>query len=76
MKAHNTKRARNLSIRRRPVPGHVDWRCVDCHQLLGVLRDGQIQIRFSRGADYIVSVPAAATCSSCGAVNTTMSNHD
>ena len=46
-----------------------DWRCTRCAKLLGVCRDGRMHLRFARGHDYLVSLPATATCRGCGTLN-------
>ena len=50
-------------------PSNPDWRCAGCGKLLGVRRDGQMQIRFARGHQYLASFPVTATCRSCGTLN-------
>ena len=46
-----------------------EWRCDDCGKLLGILRDGRLYIRFSRGPQYLVGFPATSSCPGCGAMN-------
>ena len=45
------------------------WRCTSCGKLLGVVEGGLLSIRFARGYDYRVGLPAKATCWRCGVVN-------
>ena len=51
----------------------VDWRCTGCRRLLGRRLGEQLHIRLSKAAgdsyDYIVSLPARATCRACGTAN-------
>jgi hypothetical protein len=37
--------------------------------MLGVIADGLLHIRFARHHEYLVALPAIATCKSCGAIN-------
>ena len=54
----------------RSAPGTRDaWRCSRCGKLLGVLMGQRLQIQFARGHDYLVSLPATATCRDCHALN-------
>lgn len=46
-----------------------DWRCMGCGKLLGVRRDGVMHLSFARGHEYLVSLPATATCRRCGTLN-------
>ena len=45
-----------------------EWRC-KCGKLLGVLDGGRLQIRFSRGYQYMVGFPVSTVCRDCGALN-------
>lgn len=47
----------------------TDWRCHRCDRLLGRREAGRVHIRFSRGAEYLASLPVTATCRGCGALN-------
>ena len=51
-----------------------DWRCNCCGKLLGVRRDGLIHVSFARGHEYLVSLPATATCRGCGTLNQATAN--
>ena len=58
----------------RPASGIADdasWRCAGCARLLGILRDGQLHIRFARGHEYIAALPTSCICRQCGALNRT-----
>lgn len=55
-------------IARSPATGG-EWRCVQCGQLLAVLREGRLHIRFARGHEYLVGFPATSKCRSCGSLN-------
>lgn len=46
-----------------------EWRCRDCGKLLGVLRGGRLEMRWSRGDQCLVGFPVTATCRGCGAMN-------
>ena len=46
-----------------------DWRCHRCRKLLGRLKNGVMHLRFERGHEYIVSLPATATCRGCNSLN-------
>lgn len=46
-----------------------DWRCTGCGKLLGIHRDGLMHLSFARGHEYLVSLPATATCRGCGTLN-------
>lgn len=46
-----------------------EWRCVRCRKLLGVVENGRLYIRFSKGYQYIVGFPANCVCRSCNALN-------
>lgn len=47
----------------------IEWRCTCCAKLLGIRRGGRMHLRFARGHEYLVSLPATATCRGCGALN-------
>lgn len=47
----------------------TDWRCTTCGKLLGTRTGDRIRITFARGHDYIVGLPAVATCRGCGKLN-------
>ena len=51
-----------------------DWRCMGCGKLLGVRRDGVMHLSFARGHEYLVSLPATATCRGCGTLNQATAN--
>ena len=65
--AHPTGQARRAA----GVSNHhgTEWRCTRCDKLLGICRDGQLHLRFARGHEYFVSLPAVATCRGCGTLN-------
>lgn len=46
-----------------------EWRCRTCSKLLGVTSKNRLQIRFARGHQYAVGLPAATTCRGCGTLN-------
>lgn len=46
-----------------------EWRCSCCGKLLGVLRNGELHLRFSQGHEYLVALPATCTCRCCKTLN-------
>lgn len=46
-----------------------EWRCTKCEKLLGVLQRGRIHIRFARGHEYLVGLPASSVCRHCRTLN-------
>lgn len=46
-----------------------EWRCRCCNKLLGLLEGDRLHIRFARGHEYIVGVPATSVCRSCRTLN-------
>jgi ribosomal protein S27E len=46
-----------------------EWRCTQCGKLLGRTEGGRLRVRFSRKHEYMVALPATATCWGCGALN-------
>jgi phage FluMu protein Com len=46
-----------------------EWRCTGCQKLLGVVRDGRLQLRFARGYEYLVGFPATSVCCRCRTLN-------
>jgi phage FluMu protein Com len=46
-----------------------DWRCTQCHKLLGVIYHKRIHLRFSGKHQYIVARPASTICPRCGTLN-------
>ena len=47
----------------------TEWRCSRCSKLLGVLRDGRLHLKFARGHEYLVGVPATGACRGCRTLN-------
>jgi len=45
------------------------WRCTRCGALLACRRDGRLHVRFARGHEYIVGLPATTRCRFCQTVN-------
>ena len=60
---------RHATVSRGHVSSAADWRCSGCGCLLGVRRDGRLQVRLARGHQYLVSLPSQATCRGCGTLN-------
>ena len=54
-----------------PKSPRDEWRCTSCNRLLGIHRDGGLQIKFARGYEYLVALPATCTCRGCGTLNRT-----
>ena len=52
-----------------PFPEHLtteqQWRCERCNKLLGLIRAGRLHIRFARGNEYLVALPATCVCRGC-----------
>ena len=46
-----------------------EWRCTRCHKLLGVLHEGRLHLRFTRGHEYLVGFPATGVCRACRTLN-------
>ena len=46
-----------------------EWRCERCGRLLGILEEGRLHIKFSRGGEYLVSFPVTAVCPACHTLN-------
>lgn len=40
----------------------LKWRCQGCNRLLGVVDRGRLEIRFARGHQYRVALPATCVC--------------
>ncbi|GGE82647.1 hypothetical protein H1W37_03605 [Stappia taiwanensis] len=66
---HPAAGSRTVAEKNTPKASGADWRCTRCDKLLGVRRDGQLHLRFARGHEYLVSLPAVATCRGCGTLN-------
>lgn len=49
--------------------GTTDWRCPRCAKLLGRWRADRLHLRHGRNHEYIVSLPATATCRGCGTLS-------
>jgi phage FluMu protein Com len=47
----------------------TEWRCRHCGKLLGVLRDGRLHLRFTRGHEYLVGFPTTGVCRGCRTLN-------
>ena len=56
-------------VNTKPTTSNSEWRCTRCDKLLGVCRDGQMHLRFTRGHEYFVGFPVVATCRGCGTLN-------
>lgn len=52
-----------------PSSSSADWRCTCCGKKLGLFQDGRLHVRFTRSHEYLVSLPAQATCRGCGTLN-------
>ena len=51
-----------------------EWRCDSCGKKLGLLRDGRLHLKFARGYEYFVRIPAVripatTVCPGCKALN-------
>ena len=47
----------------------TEWRCNSCGKLLGLLRSDRLHLRFARGHEYLVTLPATSICRGCRALN-------
>jgi hypothetical protein len=47
----------------------IEWRCPRCGKLLGVMRDGRLHLRFTRGHEYLVGFPTTGICRGCRTLN-------
>ena len=47
----------------------TEWRCTRCRKLLGALLDGRLHLKFARGHEYLVALPAIGVCRGCGSLN-------
>lgn len=45
------------------------WRCTRCRALLARKRGGRLHVRFARGHEYIVGLPATTRCRFCQTLN-------
>ncbi|TNF24091.1 MAG: hypothetical protein EP329_25895 [Deltaproteobacteria bacterium] len=45
------------------------WRCTRCHALLARKRGSRLHVRFARGHEYIVGLPATTRCRFCQTLN-------
>ena len=46
-----------------------EWRCARCGKLLGIWNGSRLHIRFTRGHEYLVSLPATTVCRGCRTLN-------
>ena len=68
--SHISTPSRTSSAKIKPSLSSIsDWRCTCCGKLLGQFRDGRLHVRFTRSHEYLVSLPAQATCRGCGTLN-------
>jgi len=53
------------------------WRCKGCGKLLGVIDGGRLEIRFARGHQYRVALPATCVCRNrrCNTLNELPASH-
>ena len=51
------------------MSGGREWRCGECGKLLGVVDEGRLHIRFARGHEYRVGLPATGICRGCRRLN-------
>lgn len=42
-----------------------EWRCSCCNKLLGVVQGARLHLRFARGHEYVVGLPASSICRGC-----------
>jgi len=46
-----------------------EWRCSRCGKLLGMVREGRLHVRTTKGHQYMVGFPVTATCGKCRTMN-------
>jgi hypothetical protein len=46
-----------------------EWRCTQCGKLLGRTKGDRLHVRFARGHEYLVGLPATCACRYCGTLN-------
>ncbi len=46
-----------------------EWRCARCGRLLGILSGERLHVKFSRGHEYLVSLPVTGVCKGCQSLN-------
>ena len=62
--------ATTLMLKTRQPMAPSEWRCLECHKLLGVRHGCKLHVRM-HGHDYQVSLPVEAICRNCNAFNQT-----
>jgi phage FluMu protein Com len=50
-------------------PFGTAWRCKHCNALLAIADGDRLHIRFARGHQYIVGLPASVICRWCRTLN-------
>lgn len=53
-----------------------EWRCTQCGKLLGQTKGDRLHVRFARGHEYLVGLPATCACRYCGTLNELRSLQD
>jgi hypothetical protein len=46
-----------------------EWRCSHCGKLLGIVCERRLHLRFARGHEYLVGLPATCVCRTCRTLN-------
>jgi hypothetical protein len=46
-----------------------EWRCSTCNKRLGLLLGRRLHLKFERGIDYVVGLPAISKCRGCKTLN-------
>ena len=59
---------RHISDQPTCVADTRDWRC-RCRNLLGKRRGDRLEVRFTRGHQYTMSLPVSVVCRCCGRLN-------
>ena len=47
----------------------TEWRCKQCGKLLGEVEGTRLHLKFAKGYDYLVSLPATSVCRKCHSLN-------
>lgn len=54
----------------------TEWRCQQCGKLLGKVEGTRLHLKFGRGYDYLVSLPATSVCRKCHSLNELTTHKD
>jgi phage FluMu protein Com len=51
------------------VSANAEWRCFNCNKRLGIFHGRRLHLKFERGIDYVVGLPAISKCRGCKTLN-------